>query len=106
MKSRYDFMEASKVCDTDGQPYPDVLTTNYSDFSLTKIPPKHIVNIGNIKRFWKYMYDTYGIAYYDDILLNMNQIGYIGELEPGYRIYEFDLNDIENFNNNKRKEVE
>ena len=52
------------------------------------------------------MYNKYGVACYDDVLLNMNQIGYIGELEPGYKIYEFSKEDILNFNTNKRKEAD
>lgn len=106
MKSRYDFMEKSTVCDTDGIPYPDVLTTNYSDFSLTEIPLSKRISARDISRMWIYMYEKYGITYYDDILLNMNGIGYIGELEPGSKIFNFSIKDIENFNDNKRKEVE
>lgn len=106
MKSRYDYMEDSKVTDVDGVPYPDVLTTNYSDFAITSIPTSHRVTAGDIQKFWLYMYNKYGESQYDDILLNMNQIGYIGELEPGYKIYEFSKDDITNFNTNKRKEVE
>jgi hypothetical protein len=106
MKSRYDFMKDSNVKDVDGIPFPDVLSTNYSDFAITAIPSTHRVTVGDIQKFWLYMYNKYGVACYDDVLLNMNQIGYIGELEPGYKIYEFSKEDILNFNTNKRKEAD
>lgn len=107
MESRYDFMTESKVCDKeDGVPYPDVLSTNYSDFALTKIPKIKRIAAKDISKMWMYMYENYGISYYDDLLLNMNGIGYVGELEPGSQLFNFDLVDIEGFNNNKRKEAE
>ena len=100
-------MDESTVCDTeDGIPYPDVLTTNYSDFSLTEIPTIKRISAGDISRMWIYMYNKYGVPYYDDILLNMNGIGYVGELEPGSKIFNISMTDMEKFNTNKRKEVE
>lgn len=106
MNSRYDFMKESKVCDIDGVPYPDPLSVNYSDFAIKEIPLPYQVSSGDIAKFWTHMYRKYEVPYYDDILLNMNGIGYIGLLEPGSVIYDFSLNDISHFNENKRKEVE
>ena len=107
MKSRYDYMEEGVVCDSeDGIPYPDCLTTNYSDFTITAIPTTHRVTASDISKFWLYMYKLYKRADMDDVLLNMNGIGYIGELQPGSLIFNFSMNDINNFNFNKRKEVE
>lgn len=107
MVSRYDYMKSSEVCDKeDGLPYPDVLTTNYSDILLKEIPTKKRVSAGDIAKFWMFMYREYGYPYYDDLLLNINGIGYVGELQPGSEIYKLGLNDIINFDTNKRKEVE
>lgn len=107
MNSRYDYMKDSVVCDPeDGVPYPDVLTTNYSDVNLTKIPTITRMTAADIQRMWKFMYDNYGIAYYDDLLLNINGIGYVGEIEPGTQLVKIDIEDLKNFNENKRKEVE
>lgn len=106
MKSRYDFMKESKACDTDGLPYPDPLSVNYSDFAITSVPDIKKVSAGDISKFWTRMHRDYGTTELDDVLLNMNGIGYIGLMEPGSTILEFSLNDIEKFNENKRKETE
>lgn len=100
-------MGESKVVDKeDGIPYPDCLTTNYSDYSITAIPEFYKISAGDISKMWIHMQKVYGVPYYDDILLNMNGIGYIGELEPGSKILDFKLTDIQDFDKNKRKEVE
>ena len=51
------------------------------------------------------MYHDYKITELDDVLLDMNGIGYVGMLEPGSVLYRFDIKDIQGVNSNKRKEV-
>lgn|SRR5574344_968852 len=105
MNSRYDFMsESSVVDDEDNDSYPDILSVDYSNYGLSEVPVLKLVSSADIQKFWTYMNKAYGISYYDDILLNMNGIGYIGMLEPGSKLVNFSLSDIKNFNTNKRKE--
>lgn len=106
MQSRYDFMKDSKVTDKNGLCYPDPLSINFSNYAITEVPTLFQATAADISKFWKRMYEEYGVAELDDILLYMNGIGYIGMLEPGSVLYKFDMKDIKNFNANKRKEVE
>lgn len=104
MNSRYDFMEASSVKDIDDEVFPDILSEDYSKFYFTEVPTPVMVSAGTIQKFWLYMQENYGIPYYDDLLLNMNGIPYIGMLEPGSTIWNISLNDMKNYKNNIRKE--
>ena len=105
MKSRYDYMTDSEVCDKDGIAYPDPLSLNYADYAITEIPTLFQSTTGDISKFWTRMYQDYKITELDDVLLDMNGIGYTGLLEPGSILYRFDIKDIQGINVNKRKEV-
>lgn len=106
MNTRYDYMNEGVVADIDGEVYPDVLSVNFSDFKLTSIPKLHQVTSADICKFWVYTNKVYDAPELDDLLLTMNGIGYIGMLEPGSTLLEFSKSDIENFNTNKRPEVD
>lgn len=106
MTSRYDYMTESNVEDIDGEKYPDIFSVNYSDFKLTKIPKPHRISSADISKFWAHMYEYYRRVDCDDILLNCNGIPYIGMLEPGSLIVDIDMNDLLNFNTNKRPECD
>lgn len=102
MKSRYDFMKESSVQDEDGELYPDILSTDYSQLKLNSLPNIETITSADINRFWYFMYKKYGIEYYDDLLLNLNGIPYVGMLEPNDKIVMISLNDlIRNVVNNK-----
>lgn len=105
-ENRYDFMQESRVCDEDGLPYPDILSVNYSDFAIENVPLFQKVSAGDISKFWIYMHKNYNRPDLDDVLLNMNGVPYVGMLEPGSILANFDINDIKAFCRNKRKEVE
>lgn len=106
MISRYNYMNESKVTDTDGETYPDPLSVPYNNTKFTVIPTTHVVTAGDIAKFWNYMYSKYNISYLDDILLSLNGIPYIGTLEPGDRIAEIDASDLNTFTQNKLMDVE
>lgn len=101
MRSRYDFMEESKVVDIDNENYFDPLSVSYNDVQFTKVPPQSQVKDGDITKFWLYMKNNYNIQEMDDILLNINAIPYLGSLRPGDALYLVDINDLENFNTQK-----
>jgi len=104
MNSRYDFMEPSKVLDTDGDCFPDCLTTNYINTKITTVPAFYNVSEGDIQKPWAYMMKIYGVPYYDDILYNMNRIPYVNIMSPGYTVANFSINDLTKFNTQKLKE--
>lgn len=86
--SRYDYMTAGKVNDTeDDQAFPDPLSINYNDGHLQKIPAAYKLASTDLTKFWLFMYNKYQVPYFDDLLLNENNIPYIGLLSPGDTIY-------------------
>ena|SRR5574344_2100789 len=97
MKSRYDYMSDSKVIDDDGLNYPDPLSINYNDGTLTKIPTAYKVTTVDLAKFWLLMYNNYNITYDDDLLLNENGISYLMSLKPGDTIYLPKSDDLEGF---------
>ncbi len=102
MNSRYDFMNESNVQDIDGELYPDVLSMDYSHIKFNNLPPISTITSADINRFWYFMYRNYGIQYYDDLLLNLNGIPYVGMLEPNDKLVMIQLDDIlRNIKNNK-----
>jgi hypothetical protein len=92
-------MKASVVTDTDGDQYPDPLTAPYNSIQYTQETGIKQIGSGDIAKFWLFMLDNYGIQDLDDVLLSINQVPYIGYLEPGDFIYLIDFNDIQNFTN-------
>jgi len=103
MKSRYDFMKESKVQDTDGELYPDILSMNYSEIKFQNLPEIETITSIDINKFWYFMYKKYGIEYYDDLLLNLNGIPYVGMLEPNDKLVMIPLNDLLNNISNKKE---
>lgn len=103
MRSRYDMMAPSKVFDeVDGEAYPDPLSVKYVNSQLSSLPETHTVSILDIEKFWLFMQKNYGVSEYDDILLTLNGVPYIGSLEPGDVIYKISMNDLKNFNAQKK----
>jgi len=89
MFSRYDAMSSSKVQDTvDHDNYPDPLSINYNNLALTEIPGRTAVSKIDLDRFWIFLGKQYpGLAETDDILLIINNVPYVGMLEPGDYLY-------------------
>lgn len=104
MVSRYDFMEESKtqVDPEDGVPYPDPLSVNYRSTQLTTIPKYVLIEQRYIDKFWLFMSDFYNEVEYDDILLTLNNVPYVGDLEPGDPMFLIKLDDLKNFNKQKQ----
>lgn len=97
MQSRYDFFKESSVLDEDGQAFPDPLSVNYNNGKLEKIPQSHKITVGELSKPWTLVENFYGIEYYDDILLNENNIPYITTLAPGDTIYIPHTEDLDGF---------
>ncbi len=97
MESRYDYMQPSVVCDVDGEEFPDCLTTVYPGLKITEVPIPDVVSEPEINKFWSFMYKRYGVPYNDDLYLNINQIPYVGMLEPGATLFNLKYSDIVSF---------
>ena len=98
MSSRYDWMKDGNVLDTDDEIYPDPLSVRYNNYKVTKIPTLGRVSANDIAKFWIYMNNEYKIVDKYDLLLSINGIPYIGMLRPNDEVYNLDMDDIDNFN--------
>lgn len=89
MFSRYDAMVESTVIDAvDQQVYPDPLSLNYNDISLSEIPKLREVAQQDLNKFWLFVLREYGtMAEGDDIILTINNVPYLGMLKAGDQIY-------------------
>ena len=94
-------MTSGSVVDTDGEKFPDPLTAPYNNVQFTQIPGIKQVSDADIVKFWMFMVKEYNMQELDDVLLSLNQVPYIGYLEPGDSILLIDSNDIKNFANQK-----
>jgi hypothetical protein len=86
-------MVESKVLD-EGEFYPDVLSLSYDQGVLTQIPTVHLIDEKDLAKFWKHMYEKYGICELDDVLLNINGFAYLGMLKPGDELYDIKTEDL------------
>ena len=74
-KSRYDFMKDGVTADEiSGSFYPDPLSLNYSDFSMSSVPLKDEMTSKKIIFFWKEAEALYGSPCWDDIVLTLNGV--------------------------------
>jgi len=96
-KSRYTVIRPSKQVNSNGEPFPDVCTLPMHRFDVFGIPRKHVVTERDISRIDMLMYDEYGYANYDDIVLMYNGVGSVHQLEPGDTILLPPKKDIERF---------
>jgi hypothetical protein len=88
MFSRYSAMKESSVKDpVDRDNYLDPLSINYNNLKLTTLPSRTTVSTTDINRFWLFIYKQYQSVEGDDILLTINDVPYLGALEPGDFLY-------------------
>lgn len=99
MKSRYDYMRASTVEDTDGTQYPDPLTINYQSVidNYGAFPNTHTVNLTDIKKLWVMFYNILDTVEMEDVLLSAIGIEHAGLLEPGDTLYLYSPELVEQF---------
>lgn len=102
MRSRYDYMTESKVLDIDDMAFPDPLSVNYNNIQLTELPMYVKIEQKYIDSFWTFMYDYYKTTEMDDVFLNINNVPYIGALEPGDILFLIKGSDLTNFKNQKQ----
>ena len=98
-------MKASRIKDrVDQELFPDPLSVNYNLTQMSQIPKLRSVSSVDLYRFWVFMLKHYdGIAEADDVLLTLNNVPYLGMLEPGSEIYLVDISDLRRFASQQKK---
>ena len=66
--------------------FPDVMTFPVNNFVYTEIPTKVVVTENNIIRFDLFVYNFYGVSYYDDLILWLNNIEFKDDLIIGQEL--------------------
>lgn len=93
--SRYDFMKEGAVVDeATGQAYPDPLSMDYTNLTLTTETRRDVMNDDKISTFWHEAEIAYGSAIYDDMVLNLNGVMHKNLLEKGDAVYFPTASDI------------
>lgn len=95
--SRYNNMTASKVLDIDKEAFPDPLSCRYNDVQFSGISGQERMSSAALSKFWLWMWKTYATCDYDDILLNLNGIPYIGMMQPGDILFKIPARDLLTF---------
>jgi len=80
--------------------YPDPLSVDYNDFSFNSAPIQIPLDISFMNRFYILTYKVYGATYYDDILMNLNNIPHFSKLTEHEIIYTPELTDMQRFISN------
>lgn len=102
--SRYDFMKDGITADeVSGSFYPDPLTLNYADFSMTSVPLKDTLSAKKITFFWKESDNLYGSPCWDDIVLTLNGVPHKNFLQVGDVVYFPSEEDIKRSFNKERE---
>lgn len=83
--------------DGEGLYWPDVMTLPINRFKYTQPPEIYTINEFYVNRLDLLMYDYYGVNYYDDIILWLNNIEYKQDLVSGQKILLPTKDDLETF---------
>lgn len=97
MKSRYQLMKPSNEKNSMGNEYPDVMTFPIEKFKFVDKPREHIITEPERDRFYFVCYREYGVAYYDDIVLWLNNIDSLHNIEPGLTVLLPSKRDMDKF---------
>lgn len=83
MVSRYQYMSASSVKDENQNNFPDPLSLNYNNISISKKPDIIFANEGDIKYLWRTTNKVYGTPALDDVVLTLNGYPHKNFLKEG-----------------------
>ena len=67
--------------------YPDPMSLNYNNFTLSSIPLKDELNSVKIKYLWKEAEAVYGKPYWDDVVLTLNGVPHKNFIKSGDSLY-------------------
>lgn len=97
MKSRYDYMKASKVLDEiSGDTYPDPISFNYLSFKVSSIPDTVYLNDYDAAFLWEISSRFYGSPELEDLVLTLNGVSHRNFLNSGDRLLFPKIADINN----------
>ena len=96
-KNRYLVMKESYQVNKQGENYPDVCTMPIQEFKPQQVSRSYRINERDISRIDLTMYDEYGYANFDDLVLWHNGIGSVHLLDPNDEIFLPSQRDMERF---------
>lgn len=96
-RTRYEIMKASNQTNSDGNNYPDVMTFPIEKFVFTDPGKNHILTRSDLDRFDILCIREYGVSYYDDIVLWLNNIDNLKNVTPGNTIFLPTKRDLDRF---------
>lgn len=88
MVSRFDMMTASAEADPlTKEAYPDTLSVDYSLFVYKTPPVQFDPDDRFVRKPYLLTYAQYGVTYYDDILLMINNIPHVSQMDRKPYVY-------------------
>lgn len=97
MRSRYDLAQNSTTQSEEGTYYKDIFTIPIQKFQHKESYLENILSKRDVERIDLMMNEKYGITEFDDLVMWINNIGFIYEQEVGDEIKLPTLPDLENF---------
>ena len=94
MDSRYQYMKASAVRDTNQNNFPDPLSLNYNSRALSKKREILYVQESDIRYLWMVANKIYGAPELEDVALSLNGYSHKNFLEEGVPVIFPDKEDI------------
>lgn len=96
-RTRYMTIKESNQINKNGNKYPDIMSFPIESFKFTDTEKEYILSETDIDRFYMVCYKYYGIPYYDDIVLWLNNIDSIHNVSPGRKILLPSKRDLDRF---------
>ena len=96
-RTRYDTIKPSSQINLKGNQYPDLMSFPIDKFKFTEISKEYILTEPDIDRFYLVCYREYGVSYFDDIILWLNNIDTIHDVTPGTSIQLPAKKDLDRF---------
>ncbi len=97
MRSRYDLAEDSSILSDNDTPYKDICTIHMDKFRYTTAPSEYYITMIDVKRIDLMIFNLYGTAEFDDLLLWLNDIADPTTLVVGDKLLVPSKSDMETF---------
>lgn len=96
-RTRYMTLSESDQINKSGNKYPDLMSFPIDRFQYTDTEKEYILSETDLDRFYMVCYRYYGVPYYDDIVLWLNNIDSIHDVEPGRTVRLPSRRDLDRF---------
>jgi len=96
-RSRYDLLKESIQTNDEGITYPDIMSFPINKYKPRFASREYGVTEPDIDRFYIVCYKTYGVSFYDDLVLWLNNIDTVHNIKPGDTIFLPDKRDLDRF---------